>query len=94
MAEPRSVKSICRELGVGLGGQTRRAMGKWLDDSLFRMWELAVEQHGPEHAAALLFYVCQRDPSFKPPYWLMLAFKRHRAYIVQAFGDMRRDPTG
>ena len=94
MAQPRSIKQICRDLEIGLGGQTRRTMAQLLDDALFSMWEKAVEVHGPEHAAALMWYVIQRDPSFACPHWLKLCLKRHKAYIIDSFGAARQDPTG
>lgn len=87
MGTPRSIKQICRDLEIGLGGQTRRSLGQWLDDSLFALWEKACLQHGGEHAACLMWFLTSKDPSFQPPYWLVCRYKAHRAAIIDAFGN-------
>lgn len=79
---PRSLKQILRDANIPLGGAIRAKMSKGLDDVLFVAWLSALaELDSPEDAAIFLFRLCALDPSFKPPHWAVLCFKRHRAAI-------------
>lgn len=84
MREPKTIKALLREHDIPLGGAIRADVAKVLDDGLFGLWEGLVNADGGEHAAVAMFTICSRDPSFVVPYWLELAFRRHRAAVVDA----------
>lgn len=62
-------------------------MALYLDDALLSMWEAACNAEDGDHAACVLYWLCAKDPSFKPPWWLLCRFKAHRAAIIESFGD-------
>ena len=84
-AEPKSIKQLLRESGIALGGAVRARYSKAIDDILWLTWLEAIADTGsPEEATVMVFGIVARDPSYAPPHWLVLTFKRHRAAIVQA----------
>lgn len=85
LPDPMSVKGMLRRQGLPLGGAIRASYTRALDDCLFLLWLEAMADHGdPEQAACQLWWVVSHDPSYTHPLWLALAFKRHKAAIVQA----------
>lgn len=83
--EPLSIKGILRAQGLPLGGAIRADYSKGLDDALFVLWLSALADHGdPAQAAVMMWWLVSKDPSFKHPLWLSLAFRRHKAAVVEA----------
>lgn len=65
-----------------LDGHSRGEMSQILDWALISLFEAAVNAHGPQHAAVLMWKLTSRDPNFKTPHWLMCVFKRHKTAIL------------
>lgn len=85
---PLSVKGMLRAQGLPLGGAVRANYTKAIDDVLWLSWLEAIAEHGdPEQAAVQMWWIVSRDPQYTHPHWLALAFRRHRAAIVQAHHD-------
>jgi len=91
LREPIAIKELMRLGGVKLGGHNRTALSKFLDDALFALWESAVEEHGPAHAAFLMAKICLRDERFIIPHWLMCRLKAHKDALVHLV-DPEPDP--
>jgi hypothetical protein len=80
-----SVKGMLRAQSLPLGGAIRANYTTAIDSCLWLLWLSALADHGdPEQAAQQLFWVVSKDPAYTIPYWLELAFKRHRAAIIDA----------
>lgn len=80
---PKSLKKICREVGLPLDGHTRDAISSFLDAALFNLWEAACVKHGGEFAACLMWQVVLCDPRFAVPHWLACRFRAHSRAILQ-----------
>lgn len=85
LPDPMSAKAMLRAQKLPLGGAIRAAYTRAFDDCLWVLWLSAISDHGdPEQAACQLWWVVSKDPSYSLPLWLELAFKRHKAAIVDA----------
>ena len=88
IGEPASVPQILQAGGFPICGYHRQAMTAFLDNALLTFYESAVEEHGAEDAAVLLYRLIRRDPKFRPPWWAICRLRAHRAAVLQS---IRRD---
>ncbi len=85
LPDPMSVKAMLRQQGLPLGGAVRANYTAAINDCLWLTWLSALADHGDAgQAACQLWWIVSKDPSFTLPYWLELAFKRHKAEIIEA----------
>lgn len=92
VAEPKSIRQILRDAGVGTSGQKRKLLAKEIDNALFALWLRAIEAHGKEYAACIMATVLAKDPTYEPDLWLRLVIQRNRAAIEEAFRTNKASP--
>ncbi len=92
MSEPKSIRQILRDAGVGTSGQKRKLLAREIDNALFALWLKAFEAQGKEYAACIMATVLAKDPTYAPELWLVNTLKRHRKAIEAAFRPNQANP--
>lgn len=82
MARPISLKDMLASGGLPPTEINRKALANYLDLSLLSLYESAVNAYDGEHAACVMYRLCELDPKFSVPYWLVLRFRKHKAAIL------------
>lgn len=73
---------LCDQLAIRAfrnpGGQARARAQRLLNDGMRDLWNTAVIDSGPEHAAALTAWLCAQDGQARfAPAWLLKKWKRY-----------------